>query len=44
MGETRQCIVSVNYFNVQFSYLHKFYKSKNIKTKASTKVKTYIQI
>ena len=33
-----------NYFNFQFSYLHKFYELKNIKTKSSTKVKTYIQI
>ena len=33
-----------NYFNFQFSYLHTFYKPNNIKTKLSTKVKTYIQI
>ena len=33
-----------NYFNFQFSCLHTFYKPKNIKTKPSTKVKTYIQI
>ena len=28
-----------NYFNFQFSYLHTFYKPKNIKTKPSTKLK-----
>ena len=33
-----------NYFSFQFSYLHTFYKANNIKTKHSTKVKTYIQI
>ena len=27
-----------NYFNFQFSYLHTFYRPKNIKTKPSTKV------
>ena len=48
-GETCQCIMSMNcaiytnYFNSKFSYLHKFYKINNIKTKPSTKFKTYIQ-
>ena len=28
-----------NYFNFQFSYLHTFYKPKNIKSKSSTKFK-----
>ena len=34
------------YFNIHFhfSYLHTFYKPNNIKTKPSTKVKTYVQI
>ena len=33
-----------NYLSFQFSYVHTFYKPSNIKTTASTKVKTYIQI
>ena len=33
-----------NYFNFQFSYRNMFYKPNNIKTKPSTKAKTYIQI
>ena len=37
-------VLYTNYFNFQFSYLHTFYKPNNIKTKPSTKVKTYIQI
>ena len=37
-------VLYTNYFNFQFSYTHTFYKPKNIKTKPSTKVKTYIQI
>ena len=37
-------VLYTNYFNFQFSYLHTFYKPNNIKTKYSTKVKTYIQI
>ena len=40
-----QCtVLYTNYFNFQFSYLHTFYNPKNIKTKPSAKVKTYIQI
>ena len=37
-------VLCTNHFNFQFSYLHTFYKPNNIKTKPSTKVKTYIQI
>ena len=37
-------VLYTNYFNFWFSYLHTFYKPNNIKNKASTKVKTYIQI
>ena len=37
-------VLYTNYFNFQFSYLHTFYKPKNIKTKPNTKVKIYIQI
>ena len=36
--------LNTNYFNFHFSYLLTFYKPKNIKTKPSTKFKTYIQI
>ena len=32
-------VLYTDYFNFQFSYLHTFYKPKNIKTKPSTKVK-----
>ena len=40
-----QLIVLYNiYFNFQFSDLHTFYKTNNIKIKSNTKVKTYIQI
>ena len=40
-----QCIVLyTHYFNFQFSYLHTFYKPNNIKTKPSTKVKSYFSI
>ena len=41
MDKLKKCIVSMNF---QFSYLYTFYKPNNIKTKASAKVKTYIQI
>ena len=37
-------VVYTNYCNFQFSYLHTFCKPDNIKTKPSTKDKTYIQI
>ena len=48
-------VLHTNYFNSQFSYLHKFYKTNNIKAykslsslsnnfRPSTKVKIYIQI
>ena len=37
-------VLHTNHFNFQFSYLHTFYTPKNIKTKHSTKIKTYIQI
>ena len=37
-------VLYTNYFNFQFFYLHTFYKTNNIKTKPSTKVKTYIEI
>ena len=38
-------VVYTIFFNFQFShYLHTFYKPNNIRTKPSTKVKTYIQI
>ena len=37
-------VLYTNYFNFKFSYLHTFYKPSNIKTKPSTKFKTYIQI
>ena len=37
-------VLYTNYFNFRFSYLHTLYKSNNIKTKPSTKVKTYIHI
>ena len=40
----KRIVLYTNYFNFQFSYLHTFYKPNNIKTKPSTKVKTYIQI
>ena len=41
----RLCLVlHTHYFNFQFCYLHTFYKPNNIKTKPTTKVKTYIQI
>ena len=40
----QRIVLYTNYFNFQFSYLHTFSKPKNIKTKPSTKVKTYIQI
>ena len=33
-------VLYTNYFNFQCSYLHTFYKPKNIKTKPSIKVKT----
>ena len=37
-------VLYTNCFNFEFSYLHTFYKPKNIKTKPSAEVKTYIQI
>ena len=37
-------VLYTNYLRFQFSYLHTFYKKNNIKTKSSTKVKTYIQL
>ena len=36
-------LLYTNYFNSQFSSLYTFYKPNNIKSKPSTKVKTYIQ-
>ena len=33
-----------HYFNFQFFYVHPFYKPNNIKTKPSTKVKSYFSI
>ena len=37
-------VLYTDYFNFQFSYLHTFYKPKNVKSKPSAEVKTYIQI
>ena len=33
-------VLYTHYFDFQFSYLHTFYKSNNIKTKPSTNVKS----
>ena len=40
----QRIVLYTNYFNFQFSYVHTFYKPKNIKSKPSIKVKTHIQI
>ena len=37
----QRIVLDTHYFNFQFSYLHTFYKPNNIKTKPSTKVKSY---
>ena len=37
-------VLYTNYLSFQFSDLHTFYKPNNIKTKPTTKAKTYIQI
>ena len=37
-------VLYTNYLNFQFSDLQTFYKPNNIKTKPTTKAKTYIQI
>ena len=37
-------VLYTHYYNFQFSDLHTFYKPNNIKTKPSTKVKSYFQI
>ena len=40
----QQVLLYHDYFNFQFSYLHTLCKPNNIKTKPSSKFKTYIQI